>query len=240
VVFEEEKKGCGMKYLLGIRKTFWRCIIMNSWERQRNETAKAYHGFEVYRDLGLERSLQKASKKLAKNRFSLARLSKKYRWVERTRDYDAFITREKVKAMKNEIIDMGKRQAQESKDLQDIAYRIVLDAHALLRSPAPDDRVIGPALRFAERYLQNYSALVNIEREAMGYAKEQLESSLIDAKTAKSEQDSQKPVKRPTLDILPKIGQSKDDPSARQNAVRIKESKEGKNVQKLNRRTQCS
>jgi hypothetical protein len=210
---------------------------MNSWERQRNETAKAYHGFEVYRDLGLERSLQKASKKLAKNRFSLARLSKKYSWVERTRDYDAYMTREKVKAMKTEIIDVGKRQAQESKDLQDIAYRIVLDAHALLRSPAPDDRVIGPALRFAERYLQNYSALVNVEREAMGYAKEQLESSMVgDAKTAKPDHEAQQRARSPKLEILPKINLSKEGSSVRRDTA-TRETGEGGKVSKLRRRT---
>jgi hypothetical protein len=213
---------------------------MNSWERLPNETAKAYHNFEVYRDLGPVRSIQKAGKRLAKNGKSLGRLSKKYRWVQRTRKYDAYMTREKLKVMKNEIINMGKRQAQVSKDLQEIAYRIILAAHAMLQSPVPNDRVIGPALRFAERYLQNHSALVNTEREARGYAKEQLQSSLIDdVKTAKLEQDSQQPVKKPTLDILPKTGESRNDSSARHNKVR-KESKDGRNVHKLNRRTQCS
>jgi len=60
------------------------------WERQNNESSKAYAAFCVYRDLGPERSLEKVRQNLDKPRTRkwLGEWSVKYNWVERAQAYD--------------------------------------------------------------------------------------------------------------------------------------------------------
>ena len=76
------------------------------WTRLLNETSKAYRAFEVYRDLGAERSIQKEGKTLKKNAVALGRLSKKYDWVQRAKAYDAYIRQEKFAAMKKGVVEL--------------------------------------------------------------------------------------------------------------------------------------
>lgn len=61
------------------------------WERLENEGAKAFEAFNVYLNLGAERSQQAVSKELSKSRQLIGRWSATYRWVERAAAYDADI-----------------------------------------------------------------------------------------------------------------------------------------------------
>jgi hypothetical protein len=68
----------------------------NNWDRQRNETQKAFNAFGLYRDLGYTRSLPKVAKMYAKETgrnentilAQLKRWSAKYNWVKRCEDFD--------------------------------------------------------------------------------------------------------------------------------------------------------
>jgi protein subunit release factor A len=61
---------------------------MTIWERQENETIKAYSAFCEYRDIGSERSQDKVSKKLGKSRQLLSRWASQYEWVKRVEAYE--------------------------------------------------------------------------------------------------------------------------------------------------------
>lgn len=68
------------------------------WERQPKESSRVYRYFEVYRDLGPQRSLEKVHQTFAKSspRISLRRLktlSTRYNWVERARAWDDYQSR---------------------------------------------------------------------------------------------------------------------------------------------------
>lgn len=85
------------------------------WERQPEETPKAFEAFCVYRDLGPERSIAKAGKRLGKNRVTLEQWSSKFDWVKRTAAWDAEqdrIARQEqikaIKAMRNRHAGMAK------------------------------------------------------------------------------------------------------------------------------------
>lgn len=85
------------------------------WERQPEETPKAFQAFCEYRDMGLERSLNKLVQKLHKNRTTLGEWSGKYNWVERCAAWDAEqdrIARQEqikaIKAMRNRHAGMAK------------------------------------------------------------------------------------------------------------------------------------
>lgn len=85
------------------------------WERQPEETAKAFQAFCAYRDMGPERSLNKLVQKLHKNRTTLGEWSGRYDWVSRCAAWDAEqdrIARQEqikaIKAMRNRHAGMAK------------------------------------------------------------------------------------------------------------------------------------
>jgi len=83
------------------------------WDRLPNESTKAYAAFCVYRDLGTERSLEKAGQTLDKPRTRkwLGEWSAKYKWVERAKAYDDYVEKLKRKEKEKAIKEMAERQA---------------------------------------------------------------------------------------------------------------------------------
>ena len=65
------------------------------WGRARDESAKAYAAFVVYRDLGPERSLRVAAGRLGKSARLLKRWSSRHRWQERVASWE---TQQEVQA----------------------------------------------------------------------------------------------------------------------------------------------
>lgn len=77
---------------------------LHIWERQDAESAKAYSAFVVYRDMGLERSIDAAyrgyvgdekSRKEATGHFK--RWASKHDWLSRAKAYDAERERERLR-----------------------------------------------------------------------------------------------------------------------------------------------
>ncbi|HQK35170.1 MAG TPA: hypothetical protein PK074_10615 [Spirochaetales bacterium] len=84
------------------------------WERQPYESSKAYAAFCIYRDLGTERSLDKAlaaANKKPTNRRHWARWMDKYNWLERARAYDDYLERKKREEKEKAILEMAERHA---------------------------------------------------------------------------------------------------------------------------------
>jgi hypothetical protein len=83
------------------------------WDRQAGESSKAYEAFCAYRDLGADRSLEKAGKMLSKHRSKkwLCEWSAKYNWVERAKAYDDYIERIKREEKEKAILEMADRHA---------------------------------------------------------------------------------------------------------------------------------
>lgn len=63
------------------------------WDRQKNESDKAYSAFKVYLEME-NRSLQKVSEKLSKSRQLLSRWLNKFNWKERAAAYDSSVIEE--------------------------------------------------------------------------------------------------------------------------------------------------
>lgn len=89
--------------------------------RRPKESAKAFAAFEVYRDMGLDRSLRRVAEGLARNVKTLARLSKRNEWVKRVAAFDSWVSEQKAKETAREIIEMNRRHAQQAKSFQEIA-----------------------------------------------------------------------------------------------------------------------
>jgi hypothetical protein len=57
--------------------------VLEPWERQANESVKAFEAFTAYRDMGTDRSLAKVGTKLGKSTALMERWSVTHRWVAR-------------------------------------------------------------------------------------------------------------------------------------------------------------
>jgi len=90
------------------------------WERVPGESSKAYEAFCIYRDLGVDRSIEKTAKnRLKPGSYSwLRNWSSKYNWVERARAYDDYLEREKRKEQEKAILEMVERHTKEAMALQ--------------------------------------------------------------------------------------------------------------------------
>jgi hypothetical protein len=86
-----------------------------SYDRQPNETAKAFAAFCIYRDMGVDRSLARTAKdfypaldstqKRPRNIAQIEVWSRSWNWVNRCRDYDRdieIVVREQIKAERGE------------------------------------------------------------------------------------------------------------------------------------------
>jgi hypothetical protein len=81
------------------------------YERQENETVKAFEAFTIYRDLGITRSIREVAKKLNKSVALLGRWSSQYNWVERAQEYDDELDRKALLQQEKARRDMVKRHA---------------------------------------------------------------------------------------------------------------------------------
>lgn len=99
------------------------------WERQKGETARAYEGFTVYRDMGAGRNLRKVRQQLDRSWTTISEWSSKYEWVKRVAAWDAEQDRIARQSQIDEIKKMRKRHA----DLA--SAMLVKAARALQRIP---------------------------------------------------------------------------------------------------------
>jgi hypothetical protein len=102
--------------------------------RRPGESAKAFAAFEVYRDMGPDRSIQKVGKQLAKNPKTLARHSKRHEWVKRAAAFDGWVSEEKAKKTAREIIEMNQRHAMQAQSFQEIALLPLNEIKKRMRS----------------------------------------------------------------------------------------------------------
>lgn len=94
----------------------------NSWERQPGESAKAFEAFELYCQLGEERSVRKVAQRLDKSRTQIGEWSSKWNWVDRARDYDNELKRQKLRAEKEAYRKMKQRHIGMAIQLQQKAF----------------------------------------------------------------------------------------------------------------------
>lgn len=84
------------------------------YERQDDETKKAFEAFATYRDLGITRSIREVAQKLNKSVALIGRWSSKYQWVDRAQKYDDEMDRKALLQQEKDRRDMVKRHAKQS------------------------------------------------------------------------------------------------------------------------------
>jgi hypothetical protein len=119
------------------------------YERQPGETAKAYAAFQVYRDLGIKRSVDEVGKRLygtqkGRKRGTTGRLRAwftTWRWEERAAAWDDHLDQEARKAQEDARRSMAERHATMATSLQ-------LKALERLQKMKPEELDASEVLRY--------------------------------------------------------------------------------------------
>lgn len=91
---------------------------LHPWERQPDETPKAYEAFALYRDAGSDRSIAKVAEKLGKSEALLNRWSSKYEWVKRVAAWDDEADRKATAKLLDDVAQMRARQRKQALKMQ--------------------------------------------------------------------------------------------------------------------------
>lgn len=81
------------------------------WERQPEESTKAFEAFQCYRDMGMERNIMAVTRELNKSRTIIGRWSSAHNWVERCAAWDSEQDRILREQQQNEIKKMRRKHA---------------------------------------------------------------------------------------------------------------------------------
>jgi hypothetical protein len=115
------------------------------WERQPGETSKRYARFLAFRDLGLTRTLAKASDELALSYSHVRAMAAEYRWQDRAAAWDSHQQRQYVAEMEEE----RRRSARDDAKILRIMTGMVGQALPHVQQRAAD-MSIGEFTRFVE------------------------------------------------------------------------------------------
>lgn len=77
-------------------------ITKQTWDQQTEETDQKYTWFEIYKNMGPKRSIEKVAKKIGKNKKTVTKISSKNQWVKRVQDYDNYKNKQLAKKYENQ------------------------------------------------------------------------------------------------------------------------------------------
>lgn len=81
------------------------------WERQESESAQAFQGFALYRDMGAGRSLAKVAQELGKSKALMERWSVRWQWGQRAEAWDEELDRQLRRELTKGVVEMRKNHA---------------------------------------------------------------------------------------------------------------------------------
>ncbi len=91
------------------------------WDRQPRESAKAFQGFSLYRNLAEKRTYQQVAEQLHCNGSNIRRWATKWNWYERAREWDIHQDRIAQEVQVGERRKMAERQASIGMQFQSVA-----------------------------------------------------------------------------------------------------------------------
>jgi hypothetical protein len=92
---------------------------LEPWERQPDETDRAWEAWLVYRDMGPTRSVAEAARKLKVSSTTINRWSTGHQWRERVKPYDRYVDKMAVAAFTERTSELMDQQLRLSKKLLD-------------------------------------------------------------------------------------------------------------------------
>jgi hypothetical protein len=95
--------------------------LQNPWDRQPQESHKAFAAFTLYRDLAGDRTLQRVAEELRCTGANVRRWASRWNWRYREREWDIYQDQRAQEAQIRERMLMAARQAQTAVSMQNIA-----------------------------------------------------------------------------------------------------------------------
>jgi hypothetical protein len=112
---------------------------MLAWSRQPDESARAFEAFELYRDMGAERSLAKVGRELGKSTALMERWSATHDWVDRVKALearDAMLMRDAVQRhLAERAEDHARRESKLREKALEVRERAMDRSLTMLKSP---------------------------------------------------------------------------------------------------------
>ena len=134
----------------------------NPWDRRPEETPPAWQAFQMYRDLGLDRSQAEVGKQVGKNLNLMSRWSARHEWVTRAASWDNHLDEQRQQAAEEAMIEMGRRHADiGAAALNLVAQRLVGDDVGKIKQIDANTLTPQDIARFAATFAP-------LEREALG------------------------------------------------------------------------
>lgn len=98
---------------------------IRSWDRQPGETDKYWRNFQEYRDLGSNRTLEKAARNLGIRGGSMTPASHKWNWRKRCEDFDRWVDQEAQLDSVQAVRAMRRRQIETALAMQNLGNKAV-------------------------------------------------------------------------------------------------------------------
>lgn len=136
---------------------------LEPWDRQAQESGKAYAAFIEYRDMGIERTTRKVAEKVGKNVSLIQRWSRAHGWVDRVAAWDQDLDRQARAAQIRAIRDMNDRHARTAVVLQTKAAERLRELQPSELSPETALRYIAEAVKL-ERVARGEPETITEER----------------------------------------------------------------------------
>src|SRR5450759_3550985 len=138
--------------------------LQNPWDRQPQESHKAFAAFTIYRDLDSDRTYQEVAQMLHCSGANVRRWAAKWNWYSRACDWDNYQDQKAQEAQIRERMRMAERQAHTGMVMQSIASAEMDRLRRSLESSEPGKQCKLSASEIA-RFMEIGS---KIERSARG------------------------------------------------------------------------
>lgn len=100
---------------------------IQAWEKQPEETPKAFEAFVIYRDMNSDRSIAKVAEQLGKSEALLHRWSSRYDWVKRAAAWDDEVARETARELMRDMAKTRARQRKQALKMQHKGLELLKD-----------------------------------------------------------------------------------------------------------------
>lgn len=140
------------------------------WEKQPDESMKAFASFEVYLDIPpMDRTMRKANETLGRAWSTITGWASKHNWVPRAEAYDKQVSVKRRQKMTDDILKMHERHAKHAMLGQIAALEAIKKYVKTEENPKPKILTPNAAIRF-------FDIMVRIERVARGEPDSVIES----------------------------------------------------------------
>lgn len=128
-------------------------MAATAWEKQANETSKAFEAFVTYREIGASRSHIKVARRLGKSVQLISRWSRRHNWTQRVSEYDQDLDRQRIANLAAGRAAMAQRHAAQTLYIQKIAMKALRQTDSSQLNPVVAGRLFAMAVRL-ERELR--------------------------------------------------------------------------------------